>query len=429
MSCIYFPFNSLSDHELRSLFIENFCVGDLNSSIYHFDPTNLSDSYNRNVDPDIASITNFLYENFCSNYYDYEELSRVLQCSYSSGIQLKIISQNIRSINKNFEEFHHDVSDQNFDIIALNETWLSTDILQLYASFGNYNGTFKCRNRLGGGVGLYVSKTISFDVVDEFSFIEDGLGCIFISFKFLGEHFLIGNLYRPPRGNLNIFIERLSGILENCLRNFAGYKLYILGDFNINILRYIDCTTVQSFLNMMFSYGLCPMIRRPTRVFGISATILDHIWTTDLNVKCSGIIRSCITDHYSVFVSTNILSNNHPNDNNLVTYRNFSQRNKQKFGEKLNALSWEPLLSETNVNILYSSFYDIMCQIFDECFPICQRKVRPIDNQKPYVDDYIKGLIKEKHRILKLYNRNPITYGDEYRYIRNEVNNAVQSAK
>ena len=171
------------------------------------------------------------------------------------------------------------------------------------------------------------------------------------------------------------------------------------------------------------------MIRRPTRVFGISATILDHIWTTDLNVKCSGIIRSCITDHYSVFVATNILSNNHPNDNNLVTYRNFSQRNKQKFGEKLNALSWEPLLSETNVNILYSSFYDIMCQIFDECFPICQRKVRPIDNQKPYVDDYIKGLIKEKHRILKLYNRNPITYGDEYRYIRNKVNNAIQSAK
>ena len=43
--------------------------------------------------------------------------------------------------------------------------------------------------------------------------------------------------------------------------------------------------------------------------------------------------------------------------------------------------------------------------------------------------NYVKGLIKEKRRIMKLYNKHPITYGDMYRDIRNKVNNVVQSSK
>ena len=43
--------------------------------------------------------------------------------------------------------------------------------------------------------------------------------------------------------------------------------------------------------------------------------------------------------------------------------------------------------------------------------------------------NYIGGFIREKHRILKLYNKYPITYGHVHWNIRNEVNNAIQSAK
>ena len=48
---------------------------------------------------------------------------------------------------------------------------------------------------------------------------------------------------------------------------------------------------------------------------------------------------------------------------------------------------------------------------------------------KPHRDDCVRGLIGEKHRILKLYNKYPITHGHVYWNIRNEVNNAIQSAK
>ena len=43
--------------------------------------------------------------------------------------------------------------------------------------------------------------------------------------------------------------------------------------------------------------------------------------------------------------------------------------------------------------------------------------------------DLKKKLIKEKHKVQKLYIKFPVTYGERYRQIRNQVNSAVSRAK
>ena len=53
----------------------------------------------------------------------------MLQNPNSSNVLLKIISRNIRGMHKNFEELYHDIAERNFDIIALNESWLTDDVL------------------------------------------------------------------------------------------------------------------------------------------------------------------------------------------------------------------------------------------------------------------------------------------------------------
>ena len=37
--------------------------------------------------------------------------------------------------------------------------------------------------------------------------------------------------------------------------------------------------------------------------------------------------------------------------------------------------------------------------------------------------------VKEKHKLQKLYNRKPITYGDRYRKMRNSLNSVIRKAK
>ena len=100
-------------------------------------------------------------------------------------------------------------------------------------------------------MGLYVLNKTNYQAIEQCSYIDDGVQSIFIAFEFQGDHFIIKNIYRPPRGNMNSFIEKLSIMLESSILKYRNYKLHILGDFNMNILKYIDCENVQNFINMI----------------------------------------------------------------------------------------------------------------------------------------------------------------------------------
>ena len=45
------------------------------------------------------------------------------------------------------------------------------------------------------------------------------------------------------------------------------------------------------------------MIRRATRVATYSATLIDHIWSNDVKLMSSDIIRSKAPDHYAIFAT------------------------------------------------------------------------------------------------------------------------------
>ena len=56
-------------------------------------------------------------------------------------------------------------------------------------------------------------------------------------------------------------------------------------------------------------------------------------------------------------------------------------------------------------------------------------KKKTIDINKPYINRHIKQLIVEKKKLLKLYNRYPLTYCSAYKACRNKVNIEVRKAK
>ena len=349
-----FPFYNINNCDLTCLFNEDTLINIPNLESSYFDPLCMSDSYNSNVDPDVGNFSSINNRSFSfSKYYEYTDLHGVLN-SGSSIPKLKIISQNIRSLNKNLDEFFHDIDDFDFDVVAVNETWLSNNVEQLYASFQNYNGVFKSRNTLGGGVGIFVSKALSFSLIDELSFIEPDVESVFIKISFPNHELLLGNIYRPPRGNINAFISRLEFMLNLYQSNFAQFPLHLVGDYNIDILKHLECASVQNFTNLMFSFNLNPIIRRPTRISNFSATLLDHMWTNDVHVKNSGIIRSLVTDHYSVFSIIEVETESTSFNSDMITYRNMSTSNKLLFRNKLSLISpkFPPKFSSYHIHFL-----------------------------------------------------------------------------
>ena len=73
---------------------------------------------------------------------------------------------------------------------------------------------------------------------------------------------------------------------------------YLIGGFNIDLLKYENCKYSQTLLQCMQSFSMLPTIDKPTRVYGSSATLIDNIFTNNLtNNISSGNIVTDTTDH------------------------------------------------------------------------------------------------------------------------------------
>lgn len=423
------PFHNSTNSELLNLFSDSLPLSIASYENLYFDPANISDQYNRDVDPDQGALFSLInkYSNG-SQFYDISDLRETLnQCPKNS---LRIFSQNIRSLPKNIDEFLADICDCNVDILALSETWLTDATEQLYINHSNYKGIFKNRPAGGhGGVGFYLKDHLNYEILDEISLSDKDIECLFIRIKHNAEDIVLGSFYRPPRGSPESFLNRLSSILDYYQQNLAGSVLHIVGDFNLNLLLCPDSSEVESYVNLLFSYGLSPIIRRATRVTRHTATLLDHIWSNDPNVIMSGIVRLCVTDHFPVFVCRESKSCNTQSTYETVFVRNMCSSNKTKFSEALSHVSWVETLACENVDDMYSSFCSKLIDLYNECFPLLEKRKKKLDIEKPYITSEIRGLIKEKHRISKLFHKWPISYAEQYRRARNNVTNAVKAAK
>ena len=74
------------------------------------------------------------------------------------------------------------------------------------------------------------------------------------------------------------------------------------GDFNVDLLKYSCHDATSNFIDQLYSYGLHPLIMRPTRITKESATIIDNIFTNELQrISPSGLIINDLSDHLPIF--------------------------------------------------------------------------------------------------------------------------------
>ena len=117
---------------------------------------------------------------------------------------------NIRSINKHSEELqlllnYH--NKQTFPVIALTETWLSSNSTQPFTLNGYELIVNNRLNRMGGGVALYVPQCFEFTVYEELNVMNDSIESLFIEIPIpKNKNIVIGVIYRPPNSNTNEFL-------------------------------------------------------------------------------------------------------------------------------------------------------------------------------------------------------------------------------
>ena len=384
---------------------------DLSSII--FNQINLNDqSYLADVDPDL-NLTHNLYKNECQ-YYDEDTLNDVVSNAENFLGGLSLMHLNIRSLPKHFDTLQNYLNcfDIHFTAIGLSETWHSdatVDIYNLcgYKCYSNYR-----KDRRGGGVSLYIQKDVECHRRKDLEVCSDVNECVFVelSGKFIGQthNVVIGTFYRPPNTDITTYTDNLNQILSK-IKNERKMCL-LLGDFNIDLLKYQQHDHTKDFLDNIFTNTFFPLITKPTRITEYSATLIDNIFcnsVTQLNA-INGILETDISDHLPIF--TIIASNIRKKQTTNSSYKRFITDNgKQNLADILNGYDWTDIVNEPDVQTSYTRFLSVLQKSYNDSFPLQEVKQKQIP-KKPWLTKSLIQSIKRKNKLYKLYRTRPTVY-------------------
>ena len=104
---------------------------------------------------------------------------------------------------------------------------------------------------------------------------------------------MIGCIYKHPPANVEEFTVKFDEFLNKL--NPSKYDMYIMGDMNIDRLKYHSHQETERYLDMIYSLDLLPLITNHR------VTLIDLIYTNDFNRSTSGIVAVDISDHLPVF--------------------------------------------------------------------------------------------------------------------------------
>jgi hypothetical protein len=117
----------------------------------------------------------------------------------------------------------------------------------------------------------------------------------------VGKNIIVGVIYRPPNSKFDSFENKMNQILGKI--DQENKICYLMGDFNIDLLKLESCDYTNRFLEQLFMSSYMPLILRPTRITEHTATLIDNIFTNDIeNIESStnGLIFSDISDHLPI---------------------------------------------------------------------------------------------------------------------------------
>ena len=200
-----------------------------------------------------------------------------------------------------------------------------------------------------------------------------------------GQDIIVACLYRPPNVSVTYFMDTFVAYL-NKIKN---KKVFICGDYNIDLSNSESDYDTGKFLDLMLSYGQYPLIKLPTRYQGNSCTVIDNIFTniTEREVA-SNIVIDDITDHLPVMCVYND-NIGRETRSNVVKKRMVTEKNMNCLVDTLSAVNWNDLYDVNDANSAYKMFSKKLISCFNKCCPVAEIKVKRNTN-KPWLT---KGLI------------------------------------
>ena len=179
---------------------------------------------------------------------------------------------------------------------------------------------------------------------------------------------IIGWIYKHLTLQISDFKSDFISPLLLKLQKESSKRIFLLGDFNIDLLKYELSDSINNFIDTLSSNFLLPHILLPTRISKVS-TLIDNIFSKSISLEEieSGNVTSTFSGHLPQFIFLKDLFSKIPAVKSLIGH-DWRKFERYKFISDLNQTDWEQILftdkSDVNFSInQYLSKIDSILQI------------------------------------------------------------------
>lgn len=359
--------------------------------------------------------TTFLEDIDTTNLLNCTELDNPELCKEylnAAHDKLTILSQNIRSINKNFDSLLVFLQRLKFkpDLIILTECWLDESFNPINLEGYNCNYSKKYINKNDGIV--VFSKSELCVVVTEPPF--SNANCLQVD---VDQIYSVIVVYRSPSFyNLTKFLTSLENVLSNCTSQHCA----LVGDINLDIKETSTDPRVDEYLNLIAHYGYVPGHTYPTR----GTNSLDHCMIKSKLSTTTIVCHSDITDHSTVLcIMGSYLSKDRKTKiSTKIDYKNLL--------EDLKNIDWTDLYDTTDINEAIKFFIEKFNLALNQ--NKCTRKVSSADViVKKWITPGLLKCIRRRDELHSKAKKNPndTNLQEKYRVYRNHCINILHNQK
>ena len=272
----------------------------------------------------------------------------------------------------------------------------------------NYSLEFTPTESNAGGTLVYIANHLSCKPRTDLSLNKaNQLESTFIEIlNSRKSNIIVGCLYKHP--NMDVFDfnkNDLTTLLDRLSKE--NKQVFLLGDYNINLLNYNDHQPTNEFLDSLPSNSFISYTLQPTRITSYSKTLIDNILSNIIsNEVISSNRTATISDHLPQFsFAPNVLSKTSGQKSNIY------ERDWSKFIQADFVLDYFDKdcsdvlqLDQQDVNLSIESFLDNMNSILDEHAPLKRVNKHKLKFEfKPWITPAIRKSMIVKNNLLKRF--------------------------
>lgn len=204
----------------------------------------------------------------------------------------------------------------------------------------------------------------------------------------------------------------------------------LLGDTNIDLLKHKQHGDTTRYLETLLDHGQLPLITLPTRVGHTSATLIDHISSSQQTDRYdTGILISSLSDHLPVFYIKHCDAPRPAPQ--YSTSRKINSTTIPKFESLLQSSNWDTVLNENRPEYAFSTFFTKMSNFVNTAFPETKKKIsKKFTPQNPWMSQALMVSRKRKEKLFALKLRKPTNENiDKFKVYNKTYNKLKRTAK